>query len=65
MIMLLISKSEKDRLNFVSGVNINFVFVCRASSNVYYNFKTAHILFYSVYYTSYDILFHLKTDCAC
>ena len=26
-------------------------------------FKTAYTLVYSVYYTSYDILFHLKTDC--
>ena len=25
--------------NFVSGVNISFVFVCTASCNVYYNFQ--------------------------
>ena len=39
MSIILITKSEKARLKFVSGENISFVFVCTASCNVYYNFQ--------------------------
>ena len=50
--------------NFVSGVNIRFVFGCTASCNVYYNFQDI-IYSFIPYIIRHRIFFHLKTDCAC
>ena len=60
----LIRKSERAILKSVSGVKYYFV-ACMALCNVYCNFQNCiYALLFSLNYTSTDILFHFKTNCA-
>ena len=54
--------------DFVSGVNISFVFVCKASCNVYYNFQDIIYidLFRILIIIRHRVFYFIpKTDCAC